>query len=245
MTDLGPCSYYLGISIQKDRQNRVLYLSQETYIYKILHQFQMSDCAPVSTPINTSPVLENRPEYIYPADQRMEYQRVIRSLMYIMLGTRGDIAYTVSITSQYLANPGPQHLKLAHRILRYLKGTKTLQLTYKGHLQMLNSFTDANWAGCHKTRQSTARYFFNIKSRAISWQSKHQNVVALSTCKAEFIRQTQATKEAIWLRRLLNELNVSQGKAATIIYSNNQGAIALSLNPQYHSHTKHMKIQRK
>ncbi|CRG92846.1 hypothetical protein PISL3812_09917 [Talaromyces islandicus] len=245
MTDLGPCSYYLGMFIRRDRQNRILYLSQEAYIHKVLHQFRMNDCTPVSTPIDISPVQGNGPEYVCPADQRIEYQRVVGSLMYIMLGTRGDIAYAVSMASRHLANPGPQHMKLARRILRYLKGTETLRLTYKGHLQKLNGFTDADWAGCRDTRQSTAGYLFNIGSGAISWQSKRQSVVALSTCEAEFMGQTQATKEAIWLRRLLNELNISQGKAATIICGDNQGAIALSSNPQYHSRTKHMEIQRK
>jgi len=245
MTDLGPCSYYLGMSIRRDRQNRILYLSQEAYIHKVIHQFGMDDCTPVSTPIETSPLPGNRPEYTCPSDQRIEYQRIVGSLMYIMLGTRGDIAYAVSMASRYLANPGPQHMKLARRILRYLKGTRALRLAYKGHLQMLSAFTDADWAGCRDTRRSTAGYLFNIGSGAISWQSKRQSVVALSTCEAEFMGQTQATKEAIWLRRLLNELNMSQGKAATIICGDNQGAIALSSNPHYHSRTKHMDIQRK
>ncbi|OQD94858.1 hypothetical protein PENSOL_c023G00648 [Penicillium solitum] len=85
-----------------------------------------------------------------------------------------------------------------------------------------------------------------IGSGAISWQSKRQNIVALSTCEAEFMGQTQATKETIWLRkRLLHELNMGQGKCATIICGDNQEAIALASNPQYHLRTKHMEIQRK
>jgi hypothetical protein len=104
----------------------------------------MNDYTPITTPIDTSPVAENKPEYVCPTDQRIEYQRVIGSLMYIILGTRGDIAYTISIASQYLANPGPQHIKLARRILRYLKGTEALNLTYKGQLQILNSFTNTD-----------------------------------------------------------------------------------------------------
>ncbi|KAG9767303.1 hypothetical protein KCU88_g7475, partial [Aureobasidium melanogenum] len=245
MTDLGPCSFYLGMSIQRDRQNRVLYLSQEAYIDKVIQQFGLSDCTPVSTPIETSLQAEESHEHSCPPSQRTEYQRMVGSLMYIMLGTRGDIAYAVSVVSRHLANPGPQHIKLARRVLRYLKGTKGLRLTYKGHLQKLKGFTDADWAGCRDTRRSTAGYLFNIGSGAISWQSKRQSVVALSTCEAEFLGQTQATKEAIWLRRLLNELNLAQGKAATIICGDNQGAIALSSNPQYHSRTKHMDIQRR
>jgi hypothetical protein len=245
MTDLGPCSYYLGISIQRDRQNRKLSLSQEAYIDKVAHQFDIGNCAPIGTPIETSPLPENSPDYTCVPDRRTSYQRMVGSLMYIMLGTRGDIAYAVSVASRSLANPGPQHIKLAQRILRYLKGTKSLKLAYKGQPQRLEGFTDADWGGCRDTRRSTAGYLFNIGSGAISWQSKRQGVVALSTCEAEFLGQTQATKEAVWLRRLLNELNMNQGTNATIICGDNQGAIALSSNPQYHSRTKHMEIQRK
>ncbi|KAJ5337477.1 uncharacterized protein N7506_005499 [Penicillium brevicompactum] len=245
MTDLGPCSYYLGVSIQRDRQNRRLLLSQEAYIDNIAHQHGIDNCAPVSTPIETSPLPENSPDHTCTPDQRTSYQRIVGSLMYIMLGTRGDIAYAVSVASRSLSNPGPQHMKLARRILRYLKGTKNLRLTYQGQLQTLRGFTDADWGGCRATKRSTAGYLFNIGSGAISWQSKHQGVVALSTCEAEFLGQTQATKEAVWLRRLLNELNLDQGTTATIICGDNQGAIALASNPQYHSRTKHMEIQRK
>jgi hypothetical protein len=152
MTDLGPCSCYLGISIQPGRQNRILYLSQEAYIDKVAHQFGVSDGAPVSTPIETSPLPECSPDYRYPPDQRISYQRIVGSLMYIMLGTRGDITYAVSVASRFLANPGPQHMKLARRVLRYLKGTRGLWLTYKGQPQMLKGFTDTDWGGCRDTR---------------------------------------------------------------------------------------------
>ena len=124
---------------------------------------------------------------------RVEYQRLVGSLMHIMLGTRGDIVYAVSVASRHLANLGPQHLKLGRRIIRYLAGTKRLRLAYKGYLQILKGFTDADWAGCRDTRRSIVGYLFNLGSGAISWQSKRQNVVALSTCEAEFLGQTQAT----------------------------------------------------
>ena len=84
MTDLGPCSYYLGMTIRRDRQNRILYLSQEAYIHKVLQQFEMLDCAPISTPIDTSPLPENDTEYLCPSNVKNEYQRVIGSLMYVI-----------------------------------------------------------------------------------------------------------------------------------------------------------------
>lgn len=120
----------------------------------------------------------------------------------------GDIVYVVSMASRYLANPCPQHLRLAHRILRYLEGTKSLNMAYKGQFQGFRGFIDADWPGC----RSTTGCLFNIRSGAISWQSKRQSTVALSTCEAEFMGQTEATKEAIRLRKLLHELNMSQRK---------------------------------
>jgi hypothetical protein len=89
MTDLGPCSYYLGMSVQRDHQNRVLYLSQEAYIDKVAHQFGISNGAPVGTPIEASPLPENSTGYGCPPNQIVTYQRIVGSLMYIMLGTRG------------------------------------------------------------------------------------------------------------------------------------------------------------
>ena len=109
----------------------------------------------------------------------------------------------------------------------------------------MTGFTDSDWAGDHETRRSTSGYVFNIGSGAISWSSKRQSSTALSSCEAEYIGQTQATKEAIWLRRLLAELQAAEGHApvTTIIYGDNQGAIALARNPQFHARTKHIDTQ--
>lgn len=119
-----------------------------------------------------------------------------------------------------------------------------LQLTYSGELIPLIGYSDADWAGDRDTRKSTSGYVFNIGSGALSWSSKRQPTVALSSCEAEYMGQTQATKEAIWLKRLLNQLRPeSQAPAATIIYCDNQGAIALASNPVFHARTKHIAIQ--
>lgn len=157
----------------------------------------MLDCAPVSIPINTSPLLQNDSRYICPSNIKNKYQRIIGSLIYVILRTRGNITYAVSVASRHLTNPSPQYVKLAWRILRYLKDTKSLSLAYKGQLQILRGFTDADWANYRQTRRLIAGYLFNIRSGAISWQLKRQNIITLLTCKAKFIGQTQATKEAI------------------------------------------------
>ena len=118
-----------------------------------------------------------------------------------------------------------------------------LCLTFRGDLKPLMGYTDADWAGDQDTRRSTSGYVFGIGSGAISWQSKRQPTVALSTCEAEYIGQTQATKEAVWLKRLLDQLNPQEHRYAVIIFCDNQGAMALAKNPQFHARTKHIDIQ--
>jgi len=243
MTDLGPCSYYLGMSITRDRQNRIIWLSQHGYIEKLLKDFGMWECNPTATPMDTSK-LEPMPEgYQVTEEDRLWYASAVGSLMYAMLGTCPDIAFAVSACSRYLANPGEPHIKAVKRIMHYLRGTINLKLTFHGALEPLLGYTDSDWAGDVATRRSTAGYVFNIGSGAISWSSKRQTVVALSSCEAEYMGETQATKEAIWLRSLLKELLGKEEPAATIIYGDNQGAIALAKNPQFHARTKHITIQ--
>jgi hypothetical protein len=177
-------------------------------------------------------------------DDILWYQSAVGSLMYAMLGTRPDIAFAVSVVSRYASNPSERHKTAVKRIFRYLRGTTNLRLTFKGDLVYLTGYTDADWAGDPDTRRSTSGYVFNIGSGAISWSSKRQPTVALSTCEAEYVSQTEAAKEAIWLKTLLDQLNPEDSSpVATIIYGDNQGAIALAKNPQFHARTKHIDIQ--
>lgn len=135
-------------------------------------------------------------------------------------------------------------MKAVKRIMRYLRGTIDMELSFHGPLQPLVGFTDSDWAGDVETRRSTAGYVFNVGSGVISWSSKRQSVVALSSCEAEYMGETQATKEAVWLRMLLGELLANgEEPTATIIYGDNQGAIALAKNPQFHARTKHIALQ--
>lgn len=178
--------------------------------------------------------------------------------MYAMLGTRPDLAFSVSVVSRYGSNPNPSHWQAVKRIFRYIRGTLSLQLTYRGKFSNLQGYTDADWAGDLDTRRSTSGYIFNVGSGAISWSSKRQPTVALSSCEAEYMGQTQATKEAVWLKLLLHELNApssknpssqnpntttSPGLYSVIIHCDNQGAIALAKNPQAHARSKYIDIQ--
>ena len=247
MTDLGPCKYYLGMEVIRDRQNRTLKLSQRSYLEKVLRDFGMWDCNKKhDTPIDTHTKLQKaEAEYEPKAADIKWYQSAVGSLMYAMLGTRPDIAYAVSVVSRFAAKPTQTHKATVTRIFRYLRKTVDYVLVFNGPLAALSGYSDSDWAGDHDTRKSTSGYVFNVGSAVISWSSKLQSTVALSSCEAEYIGQTNATKEAIWLRRLLNEIQpeAANEAQATIIYCDNQGAIALAKNPQFHARTKHIDIQ--
>ncbi len=244
MSDLGECSWYLGMKITRDRPQRSITLSQTGYIDRILSDFGMRDCKPAATPMDANTKLVP-PEETYRAEEklRQSYARAIGTLMYLMLGTRPDIAFAVSCLARYMSNPTPAHEKALKRVFRYLRGSSTFVLAYKGELQPLVGYTDADWGGDPQTRRSTSGYLFNIGSAAISWSSKRQPCVALSSCKAEYMGETQATKEAVWLRELMKGLTAQKEPAATVIFADNQGAIALAKNPQFHARTKHIDIQ--
>ena len=243
MTDLGECSYYLGMEIKRDRRNKTIRLSQKGYLAKVLADFNMQNAKPVTTPMDTSKLFPASEQERATEGDRRWYASAIGSLMYLMLGTRPDIAFAVSCLSRFMSNPTTAHKNAVTRVLRYLLGSQDMELVYRGDLQPLTGYTDADWAGDIETRRSTSGYIFNLGSGAISWSSKRQPTVALSSCEAEYMGETQAVKEAIWLRRLLGELlGHGDNPVATIIFGDNQGAIQLARNPQFHARTKHVAV---
>src|SRR5579871_5653970 len=117
-----------------------------------------------------------------------------------------------------------------------------MQLTYT-FLIRLFGYTDANWGGNLDNRRSTGRFIFIFTDRAISWSSKLQETVALSSTESEYIAATQASREAIWFGKLLQEIGYSQDRGITIILADNQGSINLAKNPTQHIRMKHINIQ--
>ena len=222
MTDLGPCAYYLGMTVTRDRVKRTIRLGQAGYIERVLRDNGMWEAKPVSTPMETSAKYEPAEEgYQATQKDKTRYQSAVGSLMYAMLGTRLDLAFAVSVVSRYVYNPTKKHWGAVKRIFAYLKGTVNMELVFQGTLSDLIGYTDSDWAGDIATRRSTSGYVFNVGSAAISWSSKRQATVALSTCEAEYIGQTQATKEAIWLRSLLTSLRPRNALETIIIYGDN------------------------
>ena len=242
MEDLGEIKYILGMMVKRDRQAGTLSIDQRGYLEGVLKRFGMDECKPVSTPLEAGKNLTKTDENDEGVDTK-RYQEIVGSLIYAAITTRPDIAHAVNILSQQMAKPNMERWSAAKRVLRYLKGTLDVGIIYrKSENFELVGYSDADWAGCKDSRKSTSGYVFMIGGNVISWTSKKQPVVALSTTEAEYIALCSATQEAIWLRRLLQSIGQAQNNPTTI-YEDNQGEISMSKNSRHHSRTKHIDIK--
>jgi hypothetical protein len=235
-----PANIFVGMSISRDRVNRTLYVSQPEYTQKILRRFHMDHCHPKSLPADPGQRLcknqDNSTENV-----RVPFKEAIGSLMYLMLSTRPDIAFSLNQVSQFSENPKKEHWAAVKRILAYLQGTPNHGLRF-GTGDTLIGYTDADYAGNFQTRQSTSGFIFLLNGGPVAWSSRRQPCVALSTTEAEFIAACEATKEGIWIRRLLLELFPEWNKPIPI-KCDNQSAIELIKNPRFHQRTKHVDIR--
>ena len=149
----------------------------------------------------------------------------------------------VGSVAKYNSKPDESHLTAVKRIFQYLKSTMDLKLNYrKDSGEDLIGYSDADWAGDTDDRHSTSGVLFKLSGGAISWLSKKQAIVALSTSEAEYVALSLAVQEAVWLRKLFKEIRRQEQKS-TLINEDNQGAIAIAKNPIGHARTKHIDIR--
>jgi hypothetical protein len=174
--------------------------------------------------------------------QDVPYSNAVGSLIYLAICTRPDIAYAVSVVSRFMKNPGQEHWKMVKRIIQYINGTKDMQLNLGGKDLNLQGYCDSDWGGCHDSRRSTTGFVFTLGIGAITWKSRRQPTVALSTTESEYMAMSDATKELIWLRGLYEEL-IGKLEKPTILFCDNQGCIKLAKNPIQHARTKHIDIR--
>eukprot|EP00252_Welwitschia_mirabilis_P028029 TRINITY_DN992_c0_g1_i5.p1 TRINITY_DN992_c0_g1~~TRINITY_DN992_c0_g1_i5.p1 ORF type:complete len:816 (+),score=171.97 TRINITY_DN992_c0_g1_i5:277-2448(+) len=245
MKDLGHAKKILGMSIHRDRKQKKLWLSQSDYIGKVLERFSMKDAKPMSTPLATHFQLSRKDCPSSKEDvakvRNIPYASAVGSLMYAMVCTRPDIAYAVGVVSRYMSNYGWNHWLAVKWILRYLKGTQMHCLCFGNEDLSLQGFVDANFAADLDSRRSTTGYAFTFGGGAVSWLSRLQPIVTLSTTEAEYVALTEACKEMIWLCRFLGSLGFKQKKH--YVFCDSQSAIHLAKNSAFHARTKHIDIR--
>ncbi|RVW47408.1 Retrovirus-related Pol polyprotein from transposon RE1 [Vitis vinifera] len=240
MKDLGPLKYFLGIEVSRSSEG--IFLSQRKYALDLLQETGMSGCQPVNTPIEEGLKLCVEPNQVSTDNGR--YQRLVGRLMYLA-HTRPDLAYALSVVSQYMHNPGEQHMNAVIRILRYLKNAPGKGILFSKNVnhQSIEVYTDADWAGAVDDRRSTSGYFTFVGGNLVTWKSKKQNVVTRSSAEAEFRGMALGLCEALWLRLLLQDLGYLSRQPIRL-FCDNKAACDIAHNPVQHDRTKHVEVDR-
>ena len=239
MKDLGDLKYFLGIEVM--RSKRGIFLRQKKYVLDLLTETGLLECKPAETPMVQNHGLKIE-EGAKPAD-RERYQRLVGKLIYLA-HTRPDIAYAVGVVSQFMHSPQEEHMNATMRIVRYLKGTVGYGILLKGGGNLeVSGYTDADWASNPIDRKSTAGYFMFMGDNLVTWRSKKQKVVALSSAEAEFRGAKSGITEILWIRRLLTEIGFPPTQKSQL-FCDNKAAISIAENPVQHDRTKHVEIDR-
>ena len=240
--DMGKLHYFLGIEVLQKQKTGDIWIGQSNYTENLLKKCNMQDSKPVSTPADASQKLVNAADGEECVKQQ-QYQSIVGSLLYLSVSSRPDITYSVSTLAKFSSQPNKQHWTALKRVLRYLKGTVHYGITYtRKSSKECVGYSDADWAGDLDDRKSTSGYLFQVSGGAVTWRSKKQSCVALSTAEAEYMALSSAAQEAVWLRQLMAELG-QPPETATTIFEDNQSPIAMTKNPQFHGRAKHIAIK--
>lgn len=241
--DLEKLKYFLGIEVLENGHGG-LCLNQRKYCLELLSEFGMLACKPENTPLGGQlswMVSKGNCKSDKPLVGINNYQKLVGKLIYLTL-TRPDISYAVHCLSQFMHAPLESHLKLAFKVLRYLKGSPGTGISFNPSESLcLKAFADSDWAKCRMTRRSVTGYTVFLGSNLVSWKSKKQSVVARSSAEAEYRAMCTVTCEVIWVLKILDELKVNI-ELPISVNCDNSSALQIAANPVFHEQTKHFGI---
>lgn len=238
--DLGPATQFLNIHITRNRQAGTVKITQHLASKELVDRFGLSSAHPRQVPLSPGTQLKTGGE---PLDVALHpYAELVGSLLYLTVCTRPDLSQAVGALARYMAKPTVDHWNAAKGVLRYAAGTLDVGIVYKQDAaDELTVYCDSDYAGDLDSRRSTTGYVFILNGGVISWNSKLQPTVAVSTVEAEYMAASATVKEALWLRMLLAELGYEIGTVS--IWCDNQGCIKLSENQISSNRSKHIDVQ--
>jgi hypothetical protein len=237
MKDLGELRYFLGIEVIQSPKG--ILLLQRQYALNKLSEYGMTGYKPISLPLEQNVKL-SADEGDLMEDTTM-YICIVGSLIYMTI-TRPHLSYAVGVVSQFMQTPRKQHLDVVRRILRYIEHTLHCGIFYEARSQLqVHGYTDVDWASNVSDKRSTGGFLFSFGSGGVSWSSKKQPTVALSSIEVEYKGVAIVACEIVWLQKLLSDLGLSMD-APIIIYCDNISSILLANNPVYHARTKHIEV---
>ncbi|KAG7578970.1 hypothetical protein ISN45_Aa03g031380 [Arabidopsis thaliana x Arabidopsis arenosa] len=224
------------------RSKEGLFLSQRKYTLDLLSQVGKLGAKPAKTPLeddykaNRKGELDNKP-----FEDVTQYRRLVGKLIYLTI-TRPDICFAVNVVSQHMQAPTLHHWNMVTRILKYLKGApgQGIWMGCNKNTELVG-YCDADYAGDTKDRRSTTGYCTFIGGNLVTWRSKKQKVVSLSSAEAEYRAMRKLTTELMWLKALLKDFGIDTPKPITM-HCDNQAAIHIASNSVFHERTKHIEV---
>jgi len=236
LKDLGPVKYFLSIKFSASKNG--IFITQRKYALEIIKDAWLLGAAPVDTPMERGLKLSDKSDLLTNPGR---FRRLVGRLIYLTV-SRPDITYAVYVLSRFMHQPRKLHMEAALRVVQYLKGAPGQCLFFSSNTDFkLRAYSDSDWAGCPLTRRSTTGYCVFLGPSLISWRSKRQKTVSLSSAEAEYHAMTGACCELTWLRCLLRDLGLLHHEPA-LLYCYNKAALHIAANPVFHERTRHIEM---
>ena len=245
--DVGENEYFLGMRVQQDLDQGTIRLTQRPYWEHVLNRFNLTDVPPRNTPLPVGIILDQNMSPKTDSERKemanKPYRPVLGSVMWGQLATRPDLSFAVSLLSRFQADPGIEHWKGLLHVIGYIKNSMDYGLTYSRDADLTPlAYVDADYGGCRETRRSTSGYVFTMAGGAVTWSSKRQATVALSTVEAEYVAMSRCAQQLIWMQTWLDEVEIAHTTPG-VIRGDSRGAIALAKTTKDHGKVKHIDIR--
>ena len=238
VTNLGDLKHFLGMEVERAVDG--FKLNQQKYINKLASRFGLEDAKASKIPLDPAYLQQKEENDQLP--NNTNYLSLIGGLLYIAVHTRPDIAVSTSILAQKSSRPTQLDWQEAKRVLRYLMGTSDHKLHLGSTGAGLEMYVDADWAGDHRDRKSNSGYLVRFGGGLVSWGSRKQSCVALSSTEAELVALTEGCQELVWIRKLLGEFGIAINRAVPT-YEDNQSCIKLVDGNKVEKRTKHIETR--
>lgn len=228
---------FVGMEINKTPGR--ISISQRYYIESVIKKFNLTEAKGCSTPVDVNVKLSKNEDENDTVNS-FPYREAVGALIFLSSVSRPDITYAVNLVSRYVSNPGAIHVNAVKRIIRYLITTKDVSIVYENGTELIG-YSDSDFAGDIDSRKSNTGYLFLMNGGPVTWASRKQNTVALSTTESEYMAASDAAREILWLRQFLLDIGKPQNTVTLKIDS--QSAIKLIHNPVFHKRSKHIDVR--
>jgi hypothetical protein len=245
--DVGESEYFLGMRVQQDLEKGTIRLTQRPYWEHVLNRFSLENVTPRTVPLPVGLVLDSDMSPQNESERRemddKPYRSILGTIMWGQLATRPDLSFTVALLARFQENPGIAHWRMLLHVVGYIKNTLDYGITYSRDYDLSpTAYVDADFGGCRDTRRSTSGYVVLMAGGAVSWSSKRQPTVALSTVEAEYVSISRCAQQVVWMQSWLGEVDIEYSVPG-LIKGDNRGAIALTKNTKGHGKVKHIDIR--